>query len=166
MERLHLDLLRGAPRPPLAAWLLLAAGLGLASLVGWRYLETGRALAAEQEAAAGLQPAPAARPARATPRTAAAETGRTQLDLPWGALFARLEHSRPAAIALVALEADGRKREAGLTAEARSPAAMLDYLARLRREPGLAEVTLVSHAVREDDPQRPLRFALRFTWRP
>lgn len=168
MRRPELDFLRETPRPPATAWLLLALGLALAATAAWRYAQAQRALAAERAVAAGLQAAArtAGKPVKAAvPRQVAAETAaRAQLELPWDTLFGQLEQSRPDEIALLSLEADGRKREASLTAEAKNPGVMLDYLERLRRQSGFDAVVLSSHAVRAEAPQQPLRFTVRLRW--
>lgn len=174
MRKPELDFLRETPAQPTAAWLLLAAGLLLSGMAAGRYLDAERSLAGERAIAASLEvKRPAAKPARgAAPAQAqvqaqalALAAGREQLDLPWDTLFLRLEQSRPDEIALLSLEADGRKREATLTAEARKPGQMLDYVERLRHQPGLDAVVLSSHAVRQEDPQQPLRFVVRLRWR-
>lgn len=85
--------------------------------------------------------------------------------VPWADLFVRLETNRPKRIALVALEADARKPEATLTAEARTAKDMLAYIEQLKGEAGFASVTLASHALQESDPQQPLRFVLRLVWK-
>lgn len=166
MRTLRLDFLHPFPRPHWAAWGLLAAGLGLAAWVGWQGQQAQGALDAAV-AAAPQQPAVARRPVRATAgeEQSAARQAREQLAVPWGDLFVRLETHRPKAVALVALEADARKPEATLTAEARSAKDMLAYVEQLKGEAGFASVMLASHAVQEGDPQRPLRFVLRLVWR-
>lgn len=168
MRRLTLDFLRPFPRPHWAAWLLLVAGLGLAAWVGWQDQQVVRALAV----AAAEAPAPrvpvaarrAARPASGESQTAA-ETARAHLATPWGDVLVRLENSRSRKIALLALEADARKPEATLMAEARSAKDMLAWVEQLKGEAGFRSVTLASHAVQENDPQRPIRFVLRLVWR-
>lgn len=90
---------------------------------------------------------------------------REQLAVRWDDLFVRLEASHPKRIALVALEADARKPEATLTAEARSAKDMLAYIEQLKGEAGFASVTLASHIVQEGDPQQPLRFVVRLVWK-
>jgi uncharacterized iron-regulated membrane protein len=167
MRTLKLDFLHPLPRPHWAAWVLLAAGLGLAAWTGWQGRQVQRAL--DEAVAASPQPAGpvARRPGRATAgeeQTVARQAGE-QLAVPWGDLFVRLETNRPKRIALVALEADARKTEATLTAEARTAKDMLAYVEQLKGEAGFASVTLASHALQEGDPQRPLRFVLRLVWR-
>jgi hypothetical protein len=167
MRKPELDFLRETPRLPKAAWLLLAVGIALGAAEAWRYLKAEQSLAGERAIAASLETARAAKkPVKAImPQQAAAETAdHTQLELPWDTLFGRLEQSRPDAIALLSLEADGRKRDASLTAEARNPGVMLDYIERLRSQPGLNAVVLSSHTVRVEDPQQPLRFVVRLRW--
>jgi len=167
MRTLRLDFLHPFPRPHWAGWLLLAAGLGLAVWVGWQGRQAQDAL--DEAVAAAPKPvaATARRPASAMAseeQTAALQSGE-QLDMPWGGLFVRLETNLPKGIALVALEADARKPEATLTAEARTAKDMLAWIEQLKGKAGFASVTLASHALQESDPQQPLRFVLRLVWR-
>ena len=167
MRTLRLDFLHPLPRPHWAGWLLLAVGLGLAGWTGWQ----GRQLQAALDDAVAAAPRQAAgttrRPARATAgeEQTAARAAREQLALRWGDLLVRLETSRPKNIALVALEADARKPEATVTAEARTAKDMLSYIEKLKGEAAFASVTLASHALQEGDAQQPLRFVLRVVWR-
>lgn len=167
MRPLRLDLLHPRPRAHWAAWLLLAAGAALAGWTAWQDVQTRQALA--EAVAAAPRPSSAA-PAPLPPAVAgdaqtAARQARAQLATPWDALFVRLEANLPKGIALLALEADARKTEATLTAEARSARDMLDWVEQLRMEAGFATVALASHALQENDPQRPLRFVVRLDWR-
>ena len=167
MRTLRLDFLHPFPRTHWAGWLLLAAGLGLTTWAGWQARQAQAAL--DAAVAAAPQPVVAV-PRRSAPATAseeqtAARQAREQLAVPWGELFVRLETHLPKRIALVALEADARKPEATLTAEARTAKDMLAWVEQLKGEAGFASVTLVSHALQEGDPQHPLRFVLRLVWR-
>jgi Tfp pilus assembly protein PilN len=168
MRSLTLDFLHPLPRPHWAAWVLLAAGMGLAAWVGWQGRQAQSALDQTVAAAPRMAPAAARRPQRATTageeQSVARQAGE-QLATPWGNLFVRLEANRPKRIALVALEADARKPEATLTAEARSAKDMLAYIEQLKGKAGFTSVTLASHAVQEGDPQRPLRFVVRLVWK-
>jgi len=134
MRRLKLDFLH-----PFRARTggLAAAGhsLGLAAWIGWQDQQVVRALAvAAAESPAPrtlLQPGvPCARQrARRKPalrnRTCAAGDA-------LGELFRRLESNRPARIALLSLDADTRKSEATLNAEARSVKDMLAWIDQLK----------------------------------
>jgi len=166
MQSLKLDFLHPFPRPHWAAWALLAAGLGLATWVGWKDRQTQHAL----DVAVATAPTPVADAAR---RPASARAGeeqtvalqaREELAMPWGELFVRLETNPSKGIALVALEADARKAEATLTAEARTAKDMLAWIEQLKGKAGFASVTLASHALQESDPQQPIRFVLRLVW--
>lgn len=168
MRRLRLDFLHPSPRPHWAGWLLLAVGLGAAGWAGVRGEEAERALKT------AIAEAPAST-ATAAPRTAghargnaadnAAAAARAQLDAPWGDLFVRLETARVARIALLSLEADARRPEATLMAEARTVKDMFGWIEKLKDESGFASVVLASHAVQANDPQQPVRFVLRLRWR-
>lgn len=167
MRSLRLDFVHPLPRPHWAAWLLLAIGVALAAWVGWQDRQVSAALA-DAVAAAPAEPRTAARrTAQAAPgqTTAATESAEAQLQVPWGDLFLRLEANRPKRIAMVGLEADARRSEATLTAEAKSARDMLAWIDELKDKAGFASVILASHTVREDDPQQPIRFVLRVVWK-
>ncbi|MEW6414716.1 MAG: hypothetical protein AB1482_05615 [Pseudomonadota bacterium] len=165
MRRLRLDFLHPLPRPHWAGWLLLAAGGALAAWSGWQGAQTQAALDAAVTAAPRAPAAAARTRFVAADEQAAVRQAREQLAIPWDALFVRLETNLPKRIALVALEADARKPDATLTAEAMSAQDMLAWIEQLRLEGGFASVTLVSHALQESEAQQPLRFVLRLDWK-
>lgn len=168
MRRLRLDFLHPFPRPHWAAWLLLAAGLGLAAWVGWQdqLIERALAVAAAESPPPRTPPVSRRGPSAATGEDQlAVESSRAHLATPWGGLLIRLENSRPKTIALLALEADARKPEATLTAEARTAKDMLAWVEQLKGEAGFRSVTLASHTLQENNPQQPIRFVLRLVWR-
>jgi Tfp pilus assembly protein PilN len=168
MRSLKLDFLHPVPQAPWAAWILLSVGLGLAVWVGWKGQQVQRNLD-KALAAAPQKTAAIAQHAAFTTTTGEAATAvrlaKEQLSAPWSDLFVRLETSRPKNIALIALEADARKSEATLTAEACTMKDMLAYIELLKGEAGFASVTLASHALQYDDPEQPVRFVLRLAWR-
>ncbi len=88
-----------------------------------------------------------------------------KLNLPWAELFAVFEASKPAAIALLSYEPDGRSRTLVVQAESRTLAHMVAFVERLRRVAMFEEALLVRHELREDDPNRPYRFVLKLRWR-
>lgn len=166
MARLKLDFAHPAPRPHWVGWLLLAAGLVAAGWSGWQ----GRQAAITLEHAVADAPRPAAAPVRraaAQPAAgeAAVQGAQAMLAAPWDDLLRRLEGNRPKHIALVALEADTRKPEASVTAEARNAKDMLNWVEQLKAAAGFETAILASHTVQETDPQQPLRFVVRLTWR-
>ncbi len=150
-----LDFLPTRQQQPLAAWLLLAAGLGLAALAGNHHMTLAEQLAALPAAA----PASVSARPRQQPTTTDAPAAR-----PWGDLLNRLESQRPARIALLSLRGDAARGEARITAEARSEADMLDWLKALRGDAGFSNASLVQHTVRHEDAQQPLRFEIRLDW--
>jgi hypothetical protein len=167
MRSLKLDFLHPHPGVGWPAWLLLATGLALAGWAAWQDRELDRAIAMETATQQRLDAVP--KPLRAA-QTRVGQTGAVpageQLALPWTALFTRLEKVRvKKPVALIALEADGRRAEATLTAEAKSLNDMLAYLEALERDAGFRSVALASHVLREEDPQLPYRFVLRLGWR-
>lgn len=167
---LDLDFARTRPRRPVWAWLLLLAGVAAVAWTGQAY---DRAMHARDEAQARVDRLARVRPVqpvRPAPdrvadaaRTAQAAAMR-QLGLPWGELFTTLQVTRPAHIGLLGLEADGRRGQLTLTAEARDYPAMIDYYRRLQTTAGLADITLTQHGVREDGKAEPVRFVLRGRW--
>lgn len=165
MRELKLNFLHAFPSPHWSARVLLFAGLLSLGWAGWQGQEARRALEATE--AAAPKPVVAQRMPRNVAGLAAgaSQSAQAQLTAPWGELFARLENSRPENIALLALEADTRKTEATLTAEARNAGDMLAYVEKLRKDAGFAAVTLASHTLQENDAQQPLRFVLRLVWR-
>lgn len=163
--RLELDYL--AP-PRRAAWpgiLVLALSLALGGHLFLRYQAAKQDLL-RLETESGLM-SPERRPVRALPRerldaqTKAAEAVVRQLTVPWSALIGALEQASTRDVALLQLQPDADQRRLRLTAEARDREAMFAYLRRLETAPALAEVVLVSHQVQNEDPQRPIQFAVQ-----
>lgn len=169
MAALKLDFLHPLPRPHWLGWLLLLAGIGAAAWTAWHNRQLDAALADESARASRLQmPGPTPRQARrtATPESTEVLSAREQLTLPWSRLLAGLEAAQSKRIALLALDADGRKPDATLTAEARNLRDMLAYMETLKQRGGFNSVVLASHQLRDEDPQKPVHFVLRLRWRP
>lgn len=105
------------------------------------------------------------------PRPDAAELSRVQfirqtsrsLMTPWADLLAALE-AAPANVALLSVEPSAAKRSISLTAEAASPADMLNYLQALQRDHRLAGALLASHQVQVQAPGTPIRFQVQANW--
>lgn len=87
-----------------------------------------------------------------------------QLNLPWGGLFATLESLHGGDVALLSIAPDARNGNLRISGEARNLGAMLDYHRRLDESPGIRDVSLVSHEILEQVPERPVRFSLVATW--
>jgi hypothetical protein len=86
-----------------------------------------------------------------------------QLSQPWNALFDAVEASGGQGIALLSLEPDLHKGTVVLGGEARDLDALLKYVRQLSRQEVFGGVLLQQHQVRQDDPERPLRFSLLAT---
>jgi Tfp pilus assembly protein PilN len=92
-------------------------------------------------------------------------TTRALLRTDWGALMGGLESARTPKIGLLSLDLDtGRGGSLAMTAEARDHAAMLAYVETLEALPMLDKVALDSHAERERDGERAVRFSLKARW--
>ncbi|NTV95722.1 MAG: hypothetical protein HGA75_09935 [Thiobacillus sp.] len=167
MRKLELDFLQVRPPTPVLSWLLLAVGVLLSAMTFSRYLDVADELTEQQAQAAKLTKSAPGRARTGQPVVAAAAPDNVLLGVPWGELFARLEETRPAKIAFLSVQADGRKRSLSLTAEAASAADMIDYLETLRRKGGFQAVTLSGHTVMvADDGSESLQFTTRMNWGP
>ncbi|KAF1016126.1 MAG: hypothetical protein GAK31_01610 [Stenotrophomonas maltophilia] len=87
-----------------------------------------------------------------------------QLNRPWGTLHQVLDDTASDRVALLAVAPDAEHHVLYISAEARDSDSMLDYLRQLQRQRVLGQVLLTHHEVVEQDPQRPLRFALEARW--
>jgi Tfp pilus assembly protein PilN len=88
-----------------------------------------------------------------------------QLSLPWEHLLRSIEQTVNRDTALLSIEPDAEHQQLQMVGEARHYGAVLDFVDRLSRTPGLERVHLVSHEVRADVPERPLQFTLAATWK-
>lgn len=168
MRSLTLDFLHPRPRTHWLSWLLLTLGIVLSIWTGWQNRQLDLALQKETARETRLRPESRIRPSVRqddSRENAEALSARNQLALPWDRFFAGLERVQSRRIALISLEADGRKTEASLTAEAKNLRDMLAYIEKLKKEAGFKSVVLASHQLQEEDPQLPVRFVLRLRWR-
>jgi hypothetical protein len=165
---LQLDFVVPRRRGRAAGFAVLAIALLLAGGLVLKHRETQQRLH-ELEAAAALLSAP--RPALAIPRDKLdgelknAQATVRQLALPWAQLIDSLERASMKDVALLNIQPDAQARVLRVTAEARREELMLQYLRRLSSTGNFAEVHLVSHQVREDDPQRPIQFSVQARFR-
>jgi len=164
---LQLDFVAPPGRSRVAGMLVLAAALGLASHLVLKYRDAQDRLR-QLDTVATMVSAP--RPARALPRERleaemkAAQAIVRQLALPWAQLIDSLERSAMREVAVLHVQPDAQQRLLRVTAETRGEELMLEYVRRIGAS-GFAEAHLVSHLVREDDPQRPLQFSLQASFR-
>lgn len=169
---MNLDFSARASRPGLVSWLIFALGLAAAgwSLQGWQAADAARGKLEAQ--LAGLRdkgaPQKSAKPTRVDAATLTRQRGdeaaRSQMNLPWARLLDSLQNSRPPEIALLNLDADGRRGDFTLAALARNHAAMLEYFHELQRAPGFTRISLSRHELREIEGAQAVYFSLRGEW--
>ena len=165
---LQLDFVAPRRQPRLAGMVVLAAAVVLAGHLVERY-SAAQARLQQLEAAEGLLST--SRPAKTIPRERlegemkSAQATVRQLALPWGELIDSLERAALKEVAVLHVQPDAQRRLVRVTAEADGERLMLEYLRRLGATGSFGEVHLVSHQVREDDPKRPIQFALQATFR-
>lgn len=88
-----------------------------------------------------------------------------RLSLPWELLFRTVESAAGDGVTLLALEPDMEKRVVKISGEAKDFPAMLNYITQLEAKAVFGPVYLQSHEVQQQDPNRPVRFALLVVWR-
>ena len=172
---MKLDFFAPAARPVWFAWLLLGLGLmaALWTLQTWE-AATAEHHRAETELASRHSPAstrqtqstrkPNREEASVLNRQRADATARDQLHLSWARLLETLQAARTPEIALLSLEADGRRGDFTLAALAKNHAAMLDFFDSLQHAPGFAQVSLTRHELRDLEGEQRVHFTLRGDW--
>jgi Tfp pilus assembly protein PilN len=169
LRRLELDYVARPRASRTLGALVLVLGLAAAGMLVERYrtirvelaqLETQRALLGTQQAMLRARS-----PRQLDEEARRVEAVLRQLALPWGAIIESVEDAATGDVALLQLQPDAQQRELRLGAEARSQQAMLEYLQRLAAARGLAEVHVVNHQVRAEDPQHPVRFTVQASLR-
>lgn len=165
---LQLDFVVPRKRGRLAGLFVLGISLALAGGMIFEYRQTQQRLH-ELDAVEALLSA--ARPAPAIPRERldaemkSAQATVRQLTLPWAQLIDSLERASTKEVAVLHIQPDAQNRLVRVTAEARAQEPMLEYLRRLGSTGSFAEVHLISHQVREDDPARPIQFSVQASFR-
>jgi len=153
---------------------LLGSGVIAASLGAIVWGEAWSAQAAQANTLAALDSRDtdaAERSSRASPATpgeqarnrAALRVARG-LQTPWSDLLSALEAAPHDNVALLGIEPSIAKQQVRLTAEARDPEAMLDYVAALQADRRLSQVVLVFHQVQTQAVGKPVRFQMQSAW--
>lgn len=171
MRALELDFVQARRVRPGRVLLLLLAVAAVA-LTGWHYrqqtanLQQFQALANHNQQA--LQRVSPVSERKLDPalqkQIVQANATWDELAQPWDALFAELEAAANKQVALLALEADGKKRLLRITAEVKQRQALLDYMSRLEKLPGVSDVALQEHHINLQDKELPIRFTLQAKW--
>jgi Tfp pilus assembly protein PilN len=162
---------RSAADQPRLGWLVLMLGALLLAGVYAEYSSVDAEVTAARSRAG--QPQHTARRAAATLSEDTHENAqaikaenlvREQLAAPWGALFVEVESAAHEDIAMLTLQADPVAHVVRISGEARNFTALMGYVRRLEASAAMADVRLVGHEVRQQDPRRPVAFALSATW--
>jgi len=165
---LQLDFVVPRKRGRLAGLFVLGVALALAGALVVKYQEAQQRLHeldAVEALLSGARPAPAIPRERLDAEMKSAQATVRQLALPWGQLIDALERASTKEVAVLHIQPDAQSRVVRVTAEARGEELMLQYLRRLASSGSFAEVHLLSHQVREDDPARPIQFSLQASFR-
>jgi Tfp pilus assembly protein PilN len=86
------------------------------------------------------------------------------LTTPWADVLESLESAPNESVALLSVEPSVAKRSLRITAEARGPQEMLDYVGALQRDGRLSRVILASHELQAKAPGTPVRFQIQAAW--
>lgn len=168
-EALYLDY-RRAPAHAWTGKLLLWAGLlALAAAgLGYRHLSSLEASQRARLAEIASGDLPMASQPRADPQQQAeiqhAGEVSLHLALPWETLFQSLEASGDGDVAILGIESQASPSKVRITAEARDFAAMVHYVERLQAIHFFTQVELLTHHLRTEDPQHPVRFEISALW--
>jgi Tfp pilus assembly protein PilN len=173
-RRLHLEFAPAARHfswPGVTLLAVCAILLGSAAIVSARQL-AGRAQLEDALAAKQAQRARAAATATQVTPTEPGELARVRavrlvaqnLTTPWADVLESLEAAPNASVALLSIEPSVAKRSIRITAEARNPQDMLDYVSALQRDTRLSRVILASHELQAKAPGTPVRFQIQAAW--
>lgn len=174
-----LDFVTRRPRPSLAGWALLGAGLlaTCAALLDYDSLaerrdELQRQVARQQRGAerqVASTPRKTTATTRGNERNAAAErlaalrVART-LDTPWQSLLPLIEAAGNRDVALLALDADNGKAQIGIEGDARSLEAVFAYAERLGRQSGFSNVQVQNYQFQKRGNHDVVHFRLATRW--
>ena len=165
---LQLDFIRPRKRARAAGLLVLSISLVLAGGLIFKHREEQQRLqelVAVESLVSGARPAPQIPRERLEAEMKSAQATVRQLALPWGQLIDSLERASVKDVALLHIQPDAQSRVLRVTASAPRQELMLEYLRRLGATGSFAEVHLLSHQIRQDDPARPIQFSVQASFR-
>lgn len=174
MRAIALDYQRTPTATSRVGWSVLAAGLLLAALTVYTFIDIQRQLdtleyrlaRAERKPGAVLRGSLSAQDEkRYADEIRFANSVAERLTLPWEDLMQAIESAGNADVALLSLQPDVTRGLLRITAEAKNKSEMLAYLGRLGADTRIANVHLLDHQLRAQDAGQPLRFTLQASWR-
>lgn len=150
------------PKPKWVGWALLGLSIFAVTEIDVRRSELEQELGVWQQG--GVEHKKEKRP---DPGAAKGHTAQVvnRLQKPWSQLFSGLEKAQVDTVALLSVAPDAQNRSLLLTGEAKDYNELLEYAARLRSESGLQDVHFTSTEARDDQPQRPVAFAISASWK-
>lgn len=169
MRALQLDYVAPRRRSHWIGAAVLAVALGASGVVVERYRDARNALAgldaSESLLAAGRPYTKALSRARLDDEAKTVAEVTRQLTLPWAKMIAAVEQASMKDVVVLQLQPEAQQRLLRLTAEARNPTVMLEYVQRLEKSQGLEDVHLVRHEMQLEQPGRPVQFSVQATLR-
>ena len=81
----------------------------------------------------------------------------------WEGLFQQIDRATPEDVSLLGVTPNVAAKSLQISGEARNLKAALGFVEALNRPP-LSQVSLLSHKLQADDPQRPISFEIGATW--
>jgi hypothetical protein len=81
----------------------------------------------------------------------------------WEKLYGSIDEATSEDVSLVAIRPNATGKLVQISGEARNMAAVLAFVEALRREP-LDKPVLISHQIKQSDPQQPILFEISATW--
>jgi Tfp pilus assembly protein PilN len=87
------------------------------------------------------------------------------LSVPWEVLFKGVESSSGSRITLLSLEPDFEKKQVKISGEAENYNTVMSYITELGGQKVFDAVYLQNHDIRQEDPDKPVRFTLLANWR-
>lgn len=171
MRRIELDYQKPAERPRrMAGWLLLIVGIALLFEMGMSYdrLQKKRAVMSHEVQTSKphldiARKEPSKRQFSDRDFVAALKIIK-RLSIPWDTFFVGLESVNPDNVAILSIEPDMQTGLLRMDGEAKDYAAMLTLIAQMRESKTFADVFLLHHEIKRDDPQHPVGFTLSMRW--
>jgi len=178
MRRIAIDfapptLARTLRQTPVWAWGLGATGLALCLAAALCWQRSGLDQLALQAEIAAADARLAARVARSAAKPVAplpdaqvlaVNSVAAQLNLPWGALLDAMEQAAAPSVALLEFNPDPKNHRVKGLAEARTSAAMIAFVERMKRQPVFDGVSLTRHEFVDQDDSQPVRFEFEARW--
>jgi hypothetical protein len=170
---LELDFIQSGWRPGIVGWLTLALGLGFSAWVLVLYSKASAELAGEEARLAHLtlradqrRIAFIARQRETVPEAELRRVGvvATSLGRPWADLFAALDATADAQIALTRFEPNASRGVVILGGEARSLPELFDYARALGAQRGIQAAHVDSYAFRDTGNAHSVEFSLSAQW--